>query len=143
MKSTRTLFVAAALFSLASLAWSHDDATLDKAHAPNGGQLRMAGIYHYELVVAPPSADARKAPVTVYVTDHAGTKIATAGATGTVTILSGAGKASIALQPTGDNVMQGEGSYKSTADMKAIVANTRAGKSAEQARFTPMAGNRP
>jgi hypothetical protein len=39
--------------------------------------------------------------------------------------------------------MQGEGSYKSTADMKAIVAITLAGKSAEQARFTPMAGNRP
>ena len=74
---------------------------------------------------------------------HAGTKIATAGATGTVTILSGAGKSSIALQPTGDNVMLGEGSYKSAADMKAIVAITLACKPGEQARFTPLAGNRP
>lgn len=142
MKSAKTVIVAAALFSLASVGWGHDDATLDKTASPHGGQLRMAGIYHYELVVAPASADARKAPVTVYVTDHAGTKFKTAGATGSVTILSGATKATIALAPGDDNVMQGEGVYKSAPDMKAIVSIALAGKPAEQARFTPLAGDR-
>ncbi len=142
MKSIKTLFVAMALFSMASVGWSHDDATLDKTASPHGGQLRMAGIYHYELVVAPASADARKAPVTVYVTDHAGSKIKTAGATGSVTILSGAGKATIALAPADDNMMKGEGIYRSASDMKAIVSIALAGKAAEQARFTPLAGDR-
>ena len=138
MKSLKTLFVATALASLATLGWSHDDATLDKTHAPNGGQLRMAGIYHYELVVAPLSAGARVAPVTVYVTDHAGGKISTAGATGSVTVLSGAQKVSVVLQPESDNRMKGEGLYRSATDMKAIVSIALAGKPAEQARFTPL-----
>lgn len=130
-------------FSLAllgtALVNAHDDATLDKTKAPNGGQLRMAGAYHYELVVAAPGKEAAMAPVKVYVTDHAGAKIATAGATGTSTLLSGANKTTIALQPMGDNVMGGSGSYLSTPEMKVIVSITLPGKPAEQARFTPLA----
>ncbi len=142
MKTLKTLLVAAALTASAAAGWAHDDATLDKTASPHGGQLRMAGSYHFELVVAPASADARKAPVTVYVTDHAGSKVATAGASGSVTILSGAGKATVALAPAGDNALKGEGVYKSAPDMKALVSIALAGKQAEQARFTPLAADR-
>lgn len=79
------------------------------------------------------------APVTVFVTDHAGGKIATASASGSVTLLSGSQKATVALQPAGDNRLQGSGSYASGPEMKAIVAITMAGKPAAQARFTPLA----
>jgi hypothetical protein len=140
MKSLKTVFVATALASLATLGWGHDDATLDKTKAPNGGQLRMAGIYHYELVVAPASAEARNVPVIVYVTDHAGAKVPTAGATGSVTLLSGTQKTTVVLKPEGDNRMKGEGIYRSAADMKAIVSIALGGKPAEQARFTPLDG---
>ena len=57
----------------------------------------------------------------VYVTDHGGTKIPTAGATGTVTLLAGKTKVVSALKPDGDNRLTGHASYASTPDMKAVV----------------------
>jgi hypothetical protein len=128
-----------AALAMASLAQAHDDATLDATVAPNGGQLRMAGIYHYELLVAPAGKAARAAPVIVYVTDHAGAKVPTAGATGTATLLSGAKKTIVTLAPDRDNRMKGDADYQSAPDMKVIVSISFAGKPAEAARFLPMA----
>ena len=133
------LTLVAALLSVANGALAHDDGTLDKVGGPNGGQLRMAGAYHFELVVAKDSKDARDNPVVVYVTDHAGTKVPTSGASGTVTILAGKVKATVNLAPDGDNRLKGVGKYASTPDMKAVVSVTMSGKQAEQARFTPLA----
>ncbi len=53
------------------------------------------GIYHFELVVARDSKEAKDNPVIVYVTDHANAKISTVGAGGTATILAGKQKASV------------------------------------------------
>lgn len=132
------IFVAAALLAGAALA--HDDAYLDTQKSPNGGQQRMAGIYHFELVVAKDSKDARDNPVVVFVTDHAGTKVPTAGASGSATLLGGKLKATTALAPDGDNRLKGTAKYASTPDMKAVVSVTFPGRSAEQARFEPMKG---
>lgn len=141
MKPTKVLIFAAAasLFSLASLSvLAHSDEYLDTQKAPNGGQQRMAGIYHFELVVAKDRKEAKDGPVVVHVTDHAGTKISTAGASGTATILSGKNKVTATLVPDGDNRLKGTAKYASTADMKVVVSITFAGKPAEQARFTPF-----
>jgi hypothetical protein len=127
------------LLLLASAAWAHDDAYLDTQTAPHGGQLRMAGPQHYELVVVKNSKTAQDNAIAVYVTDHAGTKIAAAGATGTVTLLAGKSKASARLEPAGDNVLKGRAIYASTPDLKAVVSITLAGQPAQQARFTPLA----
>lgn len=124
---------------LSPMAQAHDDATLDAMSAPHGGQLRMAGPSHYELVVVKDSKDAKDKPITVYVTDHAGNKIPTAGAKGTVTLLSGKAKASSALTPDGDNKLKGNAAYASTPDLKAVVSITLAGQAAQLARFTPLA----
>ncbi len=138
--STTLAATAAGLFALASInAMAHTDEYLDTQQAPNGGQLRMAGMYHFELVVARDSREAKSNPVTVFVTDHAGTKVSTAGAKGTVTILAGKTKAAVNLTPDGDNRLKGSGIYASTPDMKAIVSITLPDKSPEQARFTPLA----
>ncbi len=135
----RSLVIAVAAVTLSSFgALAHDDATLDAATSPNGGQVRMAGAWHYELVVAPVGAKAA-APVVVYVSDHASVKVSTAGATGSVTILAGGKKTTIALQPDGDNRMKGSGAYVSTPDMKAVVSIALPGQAAQQARFTPLA----
>ena len=117
---------------------AHDDAYLDTQQAPHGGQLRMAGAYHLELVVDKSTPQAADKPVVVYVTDHAGQKVSTDGATGNATILAAKGKASVALVPDGDNRLKGTGRYASTADMKAIVQFTAKGQSPETARFTPL-----
>jgi len=79
-------FLTAVAFVLATGAMSvhaHDDAYLDTQQAPHGGQLRMAGAYHLELVVDKSTPQAADKPVVVYVTDHAGQKVSTEGATGT------------------------------------------------------------
>ena len=132
-----TALLAAAFATPAALA--HADQVPDTRKAPNGGQLRVSGAYHLELVVARDSKEAKDNPVVVYVTDHAGTKVSTVGAGGTATLLGGKAKASVTLAPDGDNRMKGVGKYASTPDLKAVVSITVAGKPAEQARFTPLA----
>ena len=117
---------------------AHDDAYLDTQKAPNGGQLRMAGPNHYELVVVRDSKEAKENAVVVFVTDHAGQKVLTVGASGTATILAGKLKATSPLKPDGDNRMKGFAKYASTSDMKVVVSITLSGKPAEQARFTPL-----
>ncbi len=124
--------------SVGSVAIAHDDAYLDTLTAPNGGQLRMAGIYHFELVVDRSSPEPAEKPVVVYVTDHAGTKIPVAGASATAIILANKVKTTVKLAPDGDNRLKGTGRYASTPDMKVVVSVTLAGKPVEQARFTPQ-----
>ncbi|WP_290673822.1 hypothetical protein [Aquabacterium sp.] len=119
-------------------AWAHDDAYLDTVKAPHGGQLRMAGPVHLELVLVKTPLEARDKAIAVYVTDHAGKPQTTAGASGTITILSGKTKVSVALKPDGDNKLSAQATYASTPDLKAIVSVTMAGQPAQQARFTPM-----
>lgn len=112
-------------------AFAHSDEYLDTQTAPHGGQLRMVQQYHYELVV-------KANEVSVYITDHAGKKIDTRGATGTATVLSGKSKASVQLTPAGDNQMKGAGKFELAPDMKVVVSIALAGQTALQGRFTPM-----
>ena len=71
--------------------------------------------------------------------DDAGKKVSTAGASGTATILSGKVKATATLVPDGDNRMKGVAKYASTPGMKVVVSIALSGKQPEQARFTPLA----
>lgn len=140
MKTLSSLFAALAL-AVGGAAFAHDDATLHGMKAPHGGQLRAAGAHHYELVVAAPGSKGDALPVSVYVTDHAGTKVPVAGGSGSVTLLSGGQKATIALQPAGDNELKGSGAYVPKHDLKAIVSVTLPGQPAGQARFEPFGGH--
>lgn len=133
----------AALLAAALPALAHDDATLDKMNAPNGGQVRMAGVYHFELLLAKDSKAAKDNPVVVFVTDHADGKVASKGMKATVTLLGGGQKASVELQPDGDNRLKGTARYASAADLKAVVSVTLPDGKVEQARFTPFAKAAP
>lgn len=141
MKAIKTLTLAVGMtlgLALAPLAHAHDDAYLDTLTAPHGGQLRAAGSSHYELVVIKDSKAAKDNAIVVYVTDHAGTKIPTAGASGSITLLSGKTKVSAALVPDGDNKLTGHAVYASQPDLKAVVKIKLAGQDEQQARFTPL-----
>lgn len=124
-----SLLAASLIFSQGALA--HSDEYLDTQTAPHGGQLRMAGMYHYELVV-------KENETTVYLTDHAGAKLAAKGASGTATVLSGKTKASVKLLPTEDNVLKGTGKFGLAPDMKVVVSIALPGQASQQARFTPL-----
>jgi hypothetical protein len=91
----------------------------------------MAGPYHFELVV-----NANK--LAVYVTDHGGTKLPTAGATGSATVMSANSKVSIPLRAASDNLLSGAGRFDLAPDMKVTVSVSLPGKSAEMAQFTPL-----
>lgn len=119
-------------FAVAAPSFAHSDEYLDTIATPHGGQMRMAGAYHFELVV---SADA----LTVYVTDHAGMPVATTGAAGTATVLAGGERASVTLQPAGDDQLRGSGQFVLDPAMRVVLNITLPGQSAQQARFTPLA----
>jgi hypothetical protein len=98
----------------------------------------MAGPYHYELVVVQDSKEVKEHPLIVYLTDHAGNKVASNGVSGTATLLAGKLKATANLLPDGDNRLKGSARYASEPDMKVVVSITFPGQAAEQARFTPL-----
>lgn len=68
----RILLLLSALAAISRHAYAHSDDYLDSLPAPHGGQIRMAGPLHLELVIA-------ERAVEVFVTDHAGTPRPTAG----------------------------------------------------------------
>ena len=129
--------VPALLFAAAASA--HTDEYLATVKSPNGGQLRMAGPFHFELVVAKDSKEVKENAIVVYVTDHADKKIDTKGMSGTATILAGKLKATATLTPDGDNRLKGFAKYASDAGMKVAVTVKMADGKSEQARFVPLA----
>lgn len=139
----KSIVLATVLALTAATAGAHDDATLDKKKSPNGGQLRMAGAYHLELVLAKDGKEAKDSPVLVYLTDHADAKVPSAGTQATVTLLGGGQKATAVLAPDGDNRLKGMARYVAAGDLKAVVTFTAKDGKSEQARFTPFAGKAP
>lgn len=133
MKLAQTLVLAGGL-AASAIAAAHDDAYLATVKAPNGGQLRMAGPYHLELVLAQGAGASQDGPVFVYVTDHAGTKVSTSGASGTALILAGAKKSTVRLEPYGENALKGVAAYAGV-DAKVIVSVALPGQAAQHARF--------
>lgn len=92
-----------------------------------GGIVTVVKDVQYELVAKPDS-------MTVYVIDH-GKKVSTKGATGKLTILSGADKTEVALAPVAENGLAASGSFKIQSGAKAVATITLAGKAATSARF--------
>lgn len=117
---------------------AHTDEYLDTVVGPNGGQLRMAGAYHFELLVVKNSKDAKNNAIKVFVMDHANTPVATTGATATLVLVAGKQKAKVALKPEGNNALVGEAMYASVADMKVVANITMPGQSAQTAKFEPL-----
>jgi hypothetical protein len=117
------------VLGLGGPAAAHDDATLDAMPTPHGGQMRMAGPYHYELVIG-------ERQLTVYLSDHANQPVPSQGVRGEAIVLSG-GKTTVALQPAGENLLRGAGEFNASPDMKVVVSLTFPDGSSGQARFTP------
>lgn len=133
------LLAAALIGTLASpLARAHDDAYLDTVKTPHGGQMRMAGPLHLELVLDKQGSEVKERIVQVYLADHADKPVAASGATGTITLLMGKVKASAPLKVDGDNRLSATLKYAAVPGIKAIVAVTLPGQDPQQARFTPM-----
>lgn len=77
---------------------AHDSATLDSMPSPHGGQVRMAGPYHIELVIAPAASTQADRAVQVFLTDHANRPVPAAGASGALRFDDGS-NATLTAQP--------------------------------------------
>lgn len=112
-------------------AWAHTDEYFESVDAPHGGQLRMVGPYHLELV-------AKDKEIAVYVTDHADNKITTDGGLGKATIETGQTRTQVGLHPVGDNMLKGSGVFALTPDTVVIVFIRLPDQDAHSARFMPL-----
>ena len=131
-KTMATVLLGAAL-TLSLPAWAHTDEYLDTIAAPHGGQLRMAGPYHLELV-------ARDKALVLYVTDHGDNPIATDGGVGKATLQIGKAKAktTVKLEAAGENVFKGSGEFTLKPQSVIVVFLKLPGQEAQSARFTPL-----
>jgi hypothetical protein len=126
-----TTLLCLAVLALPGAVWAHSDEMLDRMTAPHGGQIRMAGPLHLELVMKP-------GELAVYVTDHGGAEIATQGARGSATVLSGKTKTEVKLVPAAGNRLNGDGRFEPNPGMTVVVSVTMPGQPAQEARFTPL-----
>lgn len=117
----------------AGLTWAHSDEYLEATGAAHGGQIRMAGPYHFELV-------AKDGELRLYVTDHMDREILTKGGSGKANIFDKDGKkVSIALVPIFANFMKGTGEFTITPETTISVFVVLDGAETQAARFTPLA----
>jgi hypothetical protein len=131
-KSLATVFITATL-AVSLPAAAHTEEYFDSVAAPHGGQMRMAGPYHLELVT-------KEKDIVLYVADHGDKKISTEGGVGKASIQVGKGKpkSSIRLEPAGDNMLKGTGDFTVTPETTIITFIKLPDQEAQSTRFTPL-----
>ena len=131
-KSLATVLISATLaVSLPVLA--HTEQHFDNTTTPHGGQMRMAGPYHLELVT-------KEKEIVLYVTDHGDNNVSTEGGVGKASIQAGKAKSktSIKLEPAGDNMLKGTGEFSVTPETVIVVFIKLPEYEAQSVRFTPL-----
>lgn len=122
MKKLMAIVAMAAAAALSGNAMAHGD------KPKHGGIVSSTSDdISFELV----SKDGK---TTIYVEDH-GKPVATTGASGKLTVLSGSDKAEVPLEPGGDNSLVAKGDAKLAKGAKAIAAVTFSDKKTVNVRF--------
>lgn len=125
----RTRLTILLLAALSPGVYAHSDEYFDSRPAPHGGQVRMAGPVHLELVV-------RSDEVTVYMTDHADNPVGTDNGSAKVIIRSSKrNRFVVVLRPAGDNVLRGTGEFKLGKRNDVTVLVTLPGQDPQRAQF--------
>lgn len=122
MKKQIALAVLAISFAVSGQAFAHG------GKPKHGGVLQNAADLSFELV-------ARDGKAVIYIDDH-GKELATAGASGTITVLAGASKTEAVLEPMGTNALVSKSEVKFERGNKAVASITLPGKEAISVRFS-------
>jgi hypothetical protein len=132
IKSMAVVLVSATL-AVSLPASAHTEEYFDSHAAPHGGQMRMAGPYHLELV-------SKEKEIVLYVADHADNKISTEGGVGKATFQVGKAKPknTIQLEPAGDNMFSGTGDFTITPETVIVVFIKLPEQEAQSTRFAPL-----
>lgn len=123
--------VLSVLLTSALPTWAHTDEYFEFVQAPHGGQLRMTGPYHMELV-------AKRGELTVYVTDHADNPVSVDGGLAKANIENGSTTTQVNLHPVGSNILGGSGNFALTPSTVVIVFMKLPNQDGYAARFTPL-----
>lgn len=119
-----------ALLSLPTLSWAHSNEYLATIKGAHGGMLRMAEMYHFELVVKDGEAQ-------VWVTDHGDTPQPTKGAVSTLRFLTANGGFSVYLAPTGKNeLVVKDARIKARKGTRMVLTVSMNGETPLQARYS-------
>ncbi|HEX8874868.1 MAG TPA: hypothetical protein VF780_09590 [Nitrosospira sp.] len=119
------------LAGVSAFAAAHTEEYFDSRESAHGGQTRMAGPYHLELV-------AKDKEIVLYVMDHADQNLSTEGGAGKATVQNGKVKTSIRLEPAGDNTLKGTGDFTVTPESAVAVFVELPGQEVTAARFVPL-----
>lgn len=128
-----TLLIGTTLAGMSVFAAAHTEEYFDSVESPHGGQMRMSGPYHLELV-------AKDREIVLYVMDHANSKLSAEGGSGKATIQTGKDKtrATVKLEQAGDNIFKGTGDFSINPETVVTVFIALPGQEAYSARFTPL-----
>lgn len=128
-----TFLIGAALLSMSFFASAHTEEFFDSRESPHGGQMRMTGPYHLELV-------AKDNEIVVYVMDHADKELSVNGGSGKATIQSGKTKTKtpVKLEQAGDNILKGSGNFSITPETVITVFLELPKQEAHAASFIPL-----
>lgn len=124
-------FLAVVMLILSPHVWSHTDEYFDSVEAPHGGQMRMAGPYHLEIV-------AKDKEIVLYVTDHANGKISVNGGISKANFQTGKTKTTVKLEPACDNMFKATGDFLVTPETKIVVFIRLPEQDGWAAEFTPL-----
>lgn len=110
---------------------AHTDEFFEFVEAPHGGQLRMTGPFHMELV-------AKDGDLTVYVTDHADNAISVDGGLAKANIENESARTQVNLHPVGSNILRGTGTFSLTPSTVVVVFMKLPNQDSYAARFMPL-----
>ncbi len=131
MNKTLAGMVFGIALTLPPSAGAHTDEFFESVEAPHGGQLRMTGPFHMELV-------AQDGDLTVYVTDHADNAISVDGGLAKATVETGSNRTQVHLHPVGTNMLKGSGTFSLTPSTVIIVFMKLPNQDGYAARFMPL-----
>lgn len=131
MNKTIIGLVCGMTLTLSLPAGAHTDEYFESVQAPHGGQLRMTGPFHMELVT-------KDGDLTVYVTDHADNPISVDGGVAKANIENGSTRTQVNMHPVGNNVLRGSGTFPLTPNTVVVVFMKLQNQDGYAARFMPL-----
>lgn len=131
MNNTIAALVFGATLAFSFPAQAHTDEFFESVEAPHGGQLRMTGPFHMELV-------AKDGDLTVYVTDHADNAISVDGGLAKANIENGSTRTQVNLHPVGNNILSGSGAFSLTPSTVVVIFMKLPNQDGYAARFMPL-----
>jgi hypothetical protein len=137
--------VAAALLLGLTLgpAHAHDPETLDGLPSVHGGQVRMAGPFHIELVILGRAPAQRDRLVLVYLQSHMFEDVSSGGLKGIARFIDGQRVTTVSLVPIEANGFSGTGAFDINSSVTAEVSITDKDGKVWSATYTPFALKAP